>query len=39
MSPALIVLYFSDFFEVASEPKVMTSLGYIAILGIVGTGF
>ena len=39
MFPALIVLYFSDFFEVASEPKVMTSLGYIAILGIVGTGF
>ena len=39
MFPALIVLYFSDFFEVASEPKVMISLGYIAILGIVGTGF
>ena len=36
--PALLVLYFSDFFEIASEPKVMTSLGYIAILGIVGTG-
>ena len=37
--PALIVLYFSDFFEIAHEAKVMTSLGYIAILGIVGTGF
>jgi drug/metabolite transporter (DMT)-like permease len=36
--PALLVLYFSDFFEIASEPKVITSLGYIAILGIVGTG-
>lgn len=38
MFPALIVLYFSDFFEIAHEPQVMTSLGYIAILGIVGTG-
>lgn len=36
--PALLVLYFSDFFEIANEPKVITSLGYIAILGIVGTG-
>lgn len=36
--PALLVLYFSDFFEIANEPKVVTSLGYIAILGIVGTG-
>lgn len=36
--PALLVLYFSDFFEIASEPKVITSLGYIAVLGIVGTG-
>lgn len=36
--PALLVLYFSNFFEIASEPKVITSLGYIAILGIVGTG-
>lgn len=37
--PALIVLYFSGFFEITHEPKVMTSLGFIAILGIVGTGF
>ena len=37
--PALVILYFSDFFEIANEPKVMVSLGYIAILGIVGTGF
>ncbi|WP_338377788.1 DMT family transporter [uncultured Flavobacterium sp.] len=36
--PALMVLYFSGFFEIAHEPKVITSLGYIAILGIVGTG-
>jgi drug/metabolite transporter (DMT)-like permease len=36
--PALMVLYFSDFFEIAHEQKVITSLGYIAILGIVGTG-
>ena len=36
--PALLVLYFSGFFEIAHEQKVITSLGYIAILGIVGTG-
>jgi drug/metabolite transporter (DMT)-like permease len=36
--PALVVLYFSGFFEIASEPKVITSLGYIAILGVIGTG-
>lgn len=36
--PALLVLYFSNFFEIASQGKVITSLGYIAILGIVGTG-
>ncbi|WP_339833299.1 DMT family transporter [uncultured Flavobacterium sp.] len=36
--PALVVLYFSGFFEVADEPKVITSLGYIAILGVIGTG-
>lgn len=37
--PTLIVLFFSGFFEIAHEPKVITSLGFIAILGIVGTGF
>jgi drug/metabolite transporter (DMT)-like permease len=37
--PALVVLYFSDFFEIANDTRVITSLGYIAILGIVGTGF
>ena len=36
--PALLVLYFSGFFEIASQEKVVTSLGYIAVLGIVGTG-
>lgn len=38
MFPALIILYFSEFFEIAHEPKVITSLGFIAVLGIVGTG-
>jgi drug/metabolite transporter (DMT)-like permease len=38
MFPALIVLYFSGFYEISSEPKVITSLGFIAILGVVGAG-
>jgi drug/metabolite transporter (DMT)-like permease len=37
--PALIVLYFTGFFDIIYETKVQTSLGFIAILGIVGTGF
>ena len=37
--PALIVLYFTGFFDMVHETKVQTSLGFIAILGIVGTGF
>jgi drug/metabolite transporter (DMT)-like permease len=37
--PALIVLYFTGFFDIINEPKVQTSLGFIAILGVVGTGF
>ncbi|MDP5000898.1 MAG: DMT family transporter [Flavobacterium sp.] len=37
--PALIVLYFTGFFDIVHESKVQTSLGYIAVLGIVGTGF
>lgn len=37
--PALIVLYFSGFFEIVHESSVVTSIGFIAILGIVGTGF
>ncbi|MBF01795.1 MAG: permease [Flavobacterium sp.] len=36
--PALVVLYFSDFFVIASQEKVLTSLGYIAVLGVIGTG-
>ncbi|WP_445717995.1 DMT family transporter [Flavobacterium sp.] len=37
--PALIVLYFTGFFDIVHEAKVQTSLGFIAVLGIVGTGF
>jgi drug/metabolite transporter (DMT)-like permease len=37
--PALCVLYFTGFFDIVSQEKVQTSLYYIAILGIVGTGF
>ena len=37
--PALIVLYFSGFFEIIDQEKVQTSLFFIAILGVVGTGF
>ncbi|WP_103069318.1 DMT family transporter [Aquimarina sediminis] len=38
--PAIIVLYFSGFFkaEIISEPKVHTSLMYISILAVIGTG-
>ncbi len=38
--PSLIVLYFSDFFDtkVLENPAVHTSLMYISILAIVGTG-
>ena len=36
--PALIILYFSGFFEIANQTEVHISLGYIAILGIIGTG-
>ena len=38
VTPALILLYFSGFFEIATVPKVQTAMGYIAILGIIGTG-
>ena len=37
--PALFVLYFSGFFDIVHQEKVQTSLGFIVILGIVGTGF
>uniref|UniRef100_UPI00404B6D50 DMT family transporter n=1 Tax=Flavobacterium sp. TaxID=239 RepID=UPI00404B6D50 len=36
--PAFLVLYFSGFFEIVHQPEVKISLGYIAILGIIGTG-
>lgn len=36
--PALIVLFFSGFFEIADQTTVQSSLIYIAVLGIVGTG-
>ncbi|MEQ3661153.1 MAG: DMT family transporter [Flavobacterium sp.] len=36
--PALIVLFFSGFFDITDQTTVQGSLIYIAILGIVGTG-
>jgi drug/metabolite transporter (DMT)-like permease len=36
--PALVILFFSGFFEIVSQHNVQVSLGYIAILGIIGTG-
>lgn len=36
--PALIILFTSGFFEIATEPIVQNSLIYIAILGVIGTG-
>ena len=36
--PALLVLYFSGFFDIVHQEKVQTSLGFIVVLGIVGTG-
>jgi drug/metabolite transporter (DMT)-like permease len=36
--PALIVLFFSDFFEVIATESVQYSVFYIVILGVVGTG-
>ena len=38
LAPAVLLLYFSGFFDIISTPEVQTSMGYIAILGIVGTG-
>jgi drug/metabolite transporter (DMT)-like permease len=31
-------LYFSGFVDIIAAPEAQTSMGYIAILGIVGTG-
>ncbi len=36
--PATIILYFSGFFEVIYVAKVQRSVGFILILGVVGTG-
>jgi drug/metabolite transporter (DMT)-like permease len=35
--PALIVLYFSGFFEAIQHEKTQDVIGYIVVLGIVGT--
>lgn len=35
--PALGILFFSGFFEIATQPQVQEALGYVAVLGIVGT--
>ena len=37
-TPALLVLFFSGFFEVVNEIKVQHSLLFIIILGVLGTG-
>ena len=36
--PAMIVLYFSGFFDVIHEEKVQHSILFILVLGVVGTG-
>jgi drug/metabolite transporter (DMT)-like permease len=36
--PALIVLSFSGFFEIAAQDDTLTSMMYVVILGILGTG-
>ncbi len=36
--PAIIILYGADFFEIADQEIVQTSVVYIVVLGIVGTG-
>lgn len=36
--PAFLVLSFTGFFEVATQEKTLTSMLYIMILGIIGTG-
>ena len=36
--PALIILCFSDFFEVMHNPTVQHSMIFVAVLGIIGTG-
>jgi drug/metabolite transporter (DMT)-like permease len=36
--PALIILSFTNFFEIVHLDKTQNSMGYIFILGILGTG-
>ena len=36
--PALLILYFSDFFVVMQNPTVQHSMFFVAVLGIIGTG-
>ena len=36
--PALLILYFSGFFEIAAIPKVQHSVMFILVLGVIGTG-
>ncbi len=36
--PALVGLFFTDFFSIVGKEEVQLSMGYILILGIVGTG-
>ena len=36
--PALVILYFSGFFEIAAIPNVQHSVMFIVVLGVIGTG-
>ena len=36
--PATLILYFTDFLEVVTVPKVQNSMLFIVILGVIGTG-
>lgn len=36
--PALIILFFTDFFSIVSDEKVQQSMFFVAVLGIIGTG-
>ncbi len=36
--PALIILFFTDFFSIVSYEKVQQSMFFVAVLGIIGTG-
>jgi drug/metabolite transporter (DMT)-like permease len=36
--PALIILFFTDFFSIVSDEKVQQAMFFVAVLGIIGTG-